>query len=86
MARAARSATVERPETPPAEAPPAAPDPTETILFKRLRETKNKVVFEEAGVPEWDKSAAKIGTLYVSKGVMQQLGDPDTIQVTIEAV
>lgn len=46
--------------------------------FKKERETKNAVLFQEDG-------SGFVGSLYIKKFTLQTLGDPDTIVVTIKA-
>lgn len=49
------------------------------ITFTKGNETKNKVRYEEEG----DEVA--VGTLYVGKDHVKEMGDPDRIEVSIEA-
>ena len=48
--------------------------------FKKERETKNKVRYEEV-----DTDAPVIDKLYVSKASVKELGDPEELTVSIEA-
>lgn len=50
------------------------------LAFHRVRETKNTVRFEE--VPEGEQV---IGTLYVQKQALAQLGDAEELRVTLAA-
>lgn len=47
------------------------------IELERQRETKNKVRFEEPGEQD------RLGTLYVPKATLKELGDPDRLTVTL---
>ena len=53
------------------------------VTFKRERETKNTVRYEEqvsdSGEPPM------IGTLYLQKWALKRLGDPETVSVTVSA-
>lgn len=49
------------------------------VELKRERETKNKVVFEEVGL------ATLLGTLYVPKATLEQLGNPEQITIDVQA-
>lgn len=51
-----------------------------TITFDKERDTKNTVRFQEQ-----NDQAPVIGTLYVQKWALNQLGNPQTIQLTIES-
>lgn len=50
------------------------------IEFEKERETKNKVRYEEVA-----KENPVIDKLYVSKTHVEELGNPETLSVTIEA-
>jgi len=50
------------------------------ITFDKERDTKNTVRFHER-----NDQAPVIGTLYVQKWALSQLGNPQTIQLTIES-
>jgi len=52
---------------------------TVVAKFKKERETKNKVRYEEEG------DSPVIDKLYVSKTSVKELGDPEELTVTIEA-
>jgi len=72
--------------TKPPEAAEEEPDTNlvlDAITFTRLRETKNKVVYEEELGRQSDP--AVVGTLYVSKHAVEALGDPDVLMVQIAA-
>lgn len=49
------------------------------VMLVQEKETKNKIRFEEQG-------SSHIGTLYVPKVTLQQIGNPQFIKVTIENV
>jgi hypothetical protein len=50
-----------------------------TVQFDKERETKNTVRYAEAG------EEGRLGTIYVPKSTLAEIGEPDTIRVTIEA-
>lgn len=52
-----------------------------TVVFDKERETKNAVRFAE--VVE-DDATPKIGTLYVKKAALSEIGNPDRLTVTVE--
>ena len=52
------------------------------VRFDFEKETKNTRKFEELPEPG---QAPMIGTLYVQKHILQRLGDPTGLTVTIEA-
>lgn len=49
------------------------------IVLEREKETKNKVRFQEVGDQDL------VGTLYVPKTSLGQLGNPDRLTLTLEA-
>jgi hypothetical protein len=51
-----------------------------TIQLEKERETKNTVRYAEAS------EEPKLGTLYVPKATLAEIGDPKSIRVTVEAV
>jgi len=51
-----------------------------TLTFEKEKETKNTVRFQER---ERDDGPPIIGTLYVQKYALKQLGNPETLTVTI---
>jgi hypothetical protein len=51
------------------------------LSFQRERETKNAVRFAE----QVTDAPAMVGTLYVQKYVLNRLGNPEQLRVTIEA-
>ena len=53
-----------------------------TVQFVREKETKNAVRFEEA--PQ-DGEPTKFGTIYIQKWVVQRLGNPREIEVTVSS-
>jgi hypothetical protein len=53
-----------------------------TVKFKEVRQTKNTVRFDEV-VADGDPTA--IGSLYVQKFTLKELGNPETLTVTLEA-
>jgi hypothetical protein len=53
------------------------------VEFVRERETKNTVRFQE--VESADGTPPAVGTIYVQKYAVRQLGNPDRIRVRIEA-
>jgi hypothetical protein len=69
------------------------PKPITLVFEKAPRETKNKLIFEEAKVgpdgnpvkerPGEDKPV--VGMLYVHRKVIKGLGEPDILHVTIQA-
>ena len=54
------------------------------IKFKRERETKNAVRFQE--VVADDRERGVVGTLYVLKSDLQTIGNPEELSVTISGV
>ncbi len=48
------------------------------LIFKKERDTKNKIRFAETG------ETPKVGTIYIPKDVMAQAGLKDKIKITIE--
>ena len=60
--------------------PEAKPDVRIEIKFTRLRETKNKVVYEE------QSDVPVIGTLYVTKGYVEMLANPEGLVVTLDGL
>lgn len=63
----------------------AAKTKTESLVvtFDRERETKRTVRFAERVD---DDAPESIGTVYVQKHALRDLGNPDSIRVTVEAV
>jgi len=69
------------------------PKPITLVFEKHTRDTKNKLIFEEAtngpdGKPVKERPAEDkpvVGMLYVHKKVIKGLGDPDILHVTIQA-
>ena len=57
------------------------PDPI-VVTFKRERDTKNTVRFEEV---EREDAGLAVGTLYIQKHAVKTIGNPDTIKLTIQA-
>ena len=51
------------------------------LSFQRERETKNTVRYEE----QVTDAPPVVGTLYLQKYVLNRLGNPDRLRVTIEA-
>lgn len=51
------------------------------LTFQVEKETKNTVRFKEVNPPEHQV----IGTLYVQKSVIQEMGNPKELTLTIEA-
>lgn len=51
---------------------------TQTVILAKDRETKNTVRFSTA-----DEGVA-VSTLYVGKEAVAELGDPDSVKVTVE--
>ena len=49
-----------------------------TLTFEVERETKNKIRFQEV-----TDNAPRIGTLYVDKTAVAELGNPDVLKVTV---
>ncbi len=60
-----------------------AKDPSKlfTVSFVKDKDTKSTVRFQE----ETGEDAPKIGTLYVQKHALNQLGNPTAVSVTVEA-
>ena len=59
-----------------------------TVEFEREKETKNTVRYQESGATAEDGSAIHglvIGTIYIQKWAVKELGDPAMIAVTIAA-
>lgn len=52
------------------------------LSFRRERETKNTVRFSEDG----DEAEQAIGTLYLKKEALEQLGNPEELTVTVRAL
>jgi hypothetical protein len=52
------------------------------VLFAKVKETKNTHKFEELPEPG---TAPAVGTLYVQKHILHELGNPDSLTVTIES-
>ena len=50
------------------------------IRFEREKDTKNTVRFAEAAA---DGDPLVVGTLYVQKFVVKELGQPEAVEVTI---
>lgn len=57
-------------------------DKTLTVRFELERETKNKVRFAEVVAKD---ATPVIGTLYIDKGHLETLGDPENLTVRIAA-
>ena len=53
------------------------------ITFKRERETKNTVRYEEEASESGEPPV--VGTLYLQKWALKRLGDPEIIRVVVEA-
>ncbi len=51
------------------------------VKFSKERDTKNTVRFAEEGDPEDNK----IGTVYLKKATVAELGSPEDIEVTVTA-
>ena len=51
------------------------------LRFKRERETKNTVRFEEEASESGEPPV--IGTLYLQKWALKRLGEPDVVAVTV---
>ncbi len=51
-----------------------------TLQFVKERETKNTVRYEEV---EQETMALAVGTLYVQKHLLKQMGNPEKLSVTI---
>ena len=57
------------------------PEPL-SLTFKRERETKNTVRFQEE---QREGATPSIGALYLQKPAAQDLGDPEQLTVTVAA-
>ena len=51
------------------------------VSFKRERETKNTIRYEEEASESGEPPV--VGTLYLQKWALKRLGDPQTVTVTI---
>ena len=49
-----------------------------TIKFEQEKETKNKVRYTE-------QDTEHVGTLYIAKGTVEKLGNPESLKVVVEA-
>ena len=59
---------------------------SKSVVIDRMnleRDTKNTQRFAEVEDP--DTGAVRLGTIYVPKELLAELGNPDAIRVTIEA-
>jgi len=55
-----------------------------TVSFTKEKETKNAWRFKEVLTPPRERGV--VGTLYVMKGDLNKLGDPNEIVITIQGV
>jgi hypothetical protein len=55
-----------------------------TVKFVRERETKNTVRFAEVPRDPKQPEALVVGTLYVQKAALDEIGTPDNLTVTIQ--
>ncbi len=53
------------------------------VEFRRERETKNTIRFEEVESESGDPPV--IGSLYLQKWAVKRLGDPQKLKVTVDA-
>ena len=57
------------------------------LTFKFKNPTRNKQRFEEElGEQGWSDRDTAVGTLYVEKQALEEIGNPTRLRVTIEAI
>ena len=52
------------------------------LLFEKFKETKGTHVFREEERPE----GVVVGQLYIKKAAAAELGNPEVVEVTVEAI
>lgn len=61
------------------------PEKEIVLTFKRRRPTTNKILFDEVlGDHAWSSKDIAVGSLYVMKEALKEIGDPEELEVIIK--